>query len=367
MTKLGDVCEIVMGQAPPGHSYNYSGEGVPLIAGAGDFKNGDIVPTKFTTSPGRLSEPGDVVLSIRASIGAKVWSGGSYCLGRGVAAIRPQEGLDRSYLWHWLGANEAALAAKGRGATFLQVTRRDIADMPMQLPSMVEQRRIAAILDHADALRAKRRQALAHLDDLSQSIFHHMFGHGPWVRVPLGEVAKTSSGGTPNRATTGNFGGPIPWVKSGELHAGVVTESEESLTEAGLSSSAAKLLPEGTVLLAMYGATAGVVGLLGVPAATNQAVCAITPGPDLRTEYLVAALRARADVLLQRRSGGAQPNLSQASVRSLLVEMPPLSLQETFGAIVGRLAAVCDQQLAAGGLDDELFASLQSRAFRGEL
>jgi type I restriction enzyme S subunit len=79
-----------MGQAPNGQSYNERGEGLPLIAGAGDFNGLRISPKKFTTAPGKVSEPGDIILSIRASIGAKVWSDGEYCLGRGVAGLRPR-------------------------------------------------------------------------------------------------------------------------------------------------------------------------------------------------------------------------------------------------------------------------------------
>lgn len=89
MATLADVCTIIMGQAPPGDSYNDRSLGLPLIAGAGDFKGDRLVPLKFTTRPSKTTIAGDIVLSIRASIGAKVWSDGEYCLGRGVAGLRP--------------------------------------------------------------------------------------------------------------------------------------------------------------------------------------------------------------------------------------------------------------------------------------
>lgn len=148
---LAEVCTITMGQAPTGDSYNARGEGLPLIAGAGDFKGQSLAPTKFTTKPGKISKPGDIVLSIRASIGAKVWADGEYCLGRGVAGLRAGPELDEQYLWHWLTRYERDLASKGRGATFLQVNKTDIGEMPIMVPALAEQRRIAAILDHADA------------------------------------------------------------------------------------------------------------------------------------------------------------------------------------------------------------------------
>src|SRR5437763_1579104 len=124
--RLGEVCTITMGQAPSGASYNTKGEGLPLIAGAGDFKGIRLKPTKFTTQPTKVSAQGDIILIIRASIGAKVWSDGVYCLGRGVAGLRPGSDVHPQYLWHWLTNSERSLVAKARGATFLQVSRSDI-------------------------------------------------------------------------------------------------------------------------------------------------------------------------------------------------------------------------------------------------
>lgn len=369
---LGEVCEIVMGQAPKGSTYNDGGDGWPLIAGAGDFSQGLPRAKKYTTAPTRLSVPGDIVLGIRASIGAKVLADDEYCLGRGVAALRATDKLDKRFLWHWLTVSSAALAAKGRGATFLQVNRRDIAEMPLPLPPLEEQRRIAAILDKADELRAKRRSALDKLESLTQSIFLDMFGDPvgnsrAWPRSALGEVAATASGGTPDRAEPRYFGGAIRWVKSGELHSGVVVDTEETLTPEGLANSAAKLLPPGTLLVAMYGATAGVVATLGVSAATNQAVCSITPGPRIDGTFLTQVLRLMSRKLLARRHGGAQPNLSQKVIRHLEIPVPPLDMQTQFAQTFDRVKRCAAMSSDSAERADALLASLQSRAFRGEL
>ena len=106
---LGDVADVVMGQAPSGESYNHEGEGWPLIAGAGDFGESVPVAKKFTTAPSKLCSDGDIVLGIRASIGEKVLADGQYCLGRGVAGLRAKRNLDQRYLWHWLTHSEAEL------------------------------------------------------------------------------------------------------------------------------------------------------------------------------------------------------------------------------------------------------------------
>src|SRR5689334_4980194 len=98
-----------------------------------------------------------------------------------------------------------------------------------------------------------------------------------WVETRLGDIADTASGGTPDRKNPNYYGGTIRWVKSGELEDSFILETDEQLTTEGLKNSSAKIFPDGTLLMAMYGATVGKTAILKIPAATNQAVCAIFP------------------------------------------------------------------------------------------
>lgn len=173
--KLGEVCEIVMGQAPSGDTYNTENIGWPLIAGAGDFKNGVVKVGKYTSAPTKISEVNDILISIRASIGDKVWVDKGYCLGRGVSAIRATQKIDRHYLWHTLSFKEKELQSKGKGATFPQVNKDDISSLDIFLPPLAEQRRIAEILDKANEIKAKREQAIVKLDELADNTFVHLF------------------------------------------------------------------------------------------------------------------------------------------------------------------------------------------------
>ena len=182
---LSSVCDISMGQAPKGDSYNATSSGYPLIAGAGDLGELTPAPKQYTDAPTKLSRPGDLILCIRATIGDRNWSDKEYCLGRGVAGLRAKAAaLSQAYLGHWLDHAAPVLRSSGRGATFLQVSKGDIASLEIPLPPLAEQKRIAAILDAADALRAKRREALAQLDTLLQSTFLDMFGDP--VTNPMG-------------------------------------------------------------------------------------------------------------------------------------------------------------------------------------
>lgn len=145
---------------------------------------------------------------------------------------------------------------------------------------------------------------------------------GYWKWEKLGELCKTTSGGTPSRRNTHYFQGDIPWVKSGELTDGVVTEVEEYITQEAEQNSSAKVFPKGTLLLAMYGATVGKLGILGRDAATNQAVCAIFPPSEIESSFLFWFLRRCRPELLALSAGGAQPNISQKIIRELDIPIP---------------------------------------------
>ena len=108
-----------MGQAPSGEFYNSSGQGLPLLAGAGDMGEIYPTPTRFSSSTPKVCDAGEIILCIRATIGKKNWADKIYCLGRGVASISPinSEEVFSNYIWHWLTANEKDLLNKGRGAT----------------------------------------------------------------------------------------------------------------------------------------------------------------------------------------------------------------------------------------------------------
>jgi restriction endonuclease S subunit len=158
-----------------------------------------------------------------------------------------------------------------------------------------------------------------------------------WPTVKLGDVCITTSGGTPKRGVGEYYGGEIAWVKSGELHCDLVTITEETLTSEGINNSSAKLMPKGTVLLAMYGATIGAVSVLGIEAATNQAICCLKPNVQkLYPKFLVHFLKASKDKLINYAVGGAQPNINQDIIRNLQIQLPPLAEQQRIAAILDK-------------------------------
>ena len=146
----------------------------------------------------------------------------------------------------------------------------------------------------------------------------------------------------------------MPWVKSGDLNDSIVYSTSEFISEEGLASSAARILPQGTVLVAMYGATVGKTAILGIPAATNQAVCSIQPARgQFNPPFLQFLLMHLRPSLLRERYGGAQPNISQTIIRALKLPQPEISEQQKIAAVLWKLqrAIVTQDRLLAATAD----------------
>jgi type I restriction enzyme S subunit len=373
--RLDSVADITMGQAPEGESYNLDGEGMPLIAGAGDFGELHPEPKKFTTAPGKTCQTGDVILGIRATIGEKVLADGTYCLGRGVAGLRAKSGLDERYLWHWLTHVAPYLAAKAKGATFKQVNREDIGELRITLPPLPEQRRIAEILDKADALRAKRSKALAQLDTLTQSIFLDMFGDPatnpkgwPWHR--LGDVSDFFAGSTlpEGEPFTGQVEGHF-LLKVSDMNLpgnDVYLKTCQQWSE--VPGAASCTCPEGSVVIPKRGGAIGTnkKRITTRPSVLDPNLMAIVPRRGQTGLQFLYAWLLRLD-LASITSGSSVPQLNKRDLDPLSIAVPPVDLQQEFSRRVGKVEKVVGRQHGAASLLEVLFASLQDRAFRGEL
>ena len=184
-----------------------------------------------------------------------------------------------------------------------------------------------------------------------------------WKRTALGELSKTTSGGTPSRKRKDYYDGTIPWVKSGELNDGYIENSDEHISELGLKNSSAKLFSPGTLLIALYGATVGKTSILRTSAATNQAVCGITPSAILDTEFLRYHLVFLRPKLLGHRYGGAQPNISQQIIRNLEVDYPPLPEQKKIAHILSTVQQAIEAQERIIQITTELKKALMHKLF----
>ncbi len=330
------------------------------------FKRGDVLVAKITP----CFENGKMALADNLA----------HELGFGTTefhVFRPSERITGPYLFNLLRAPyvRKAGAMKMKGAAGQRRVPADFfAALQIPLPPLAEQKRIAGILDAADALRAKRREALAQLDTLLQSTFLDMFGDpvtNPmgWMVTCVGDVTQMGTGSTPSRNHKNYFGGSISWVKSTEVDWGTVTATSECVSSDGVRAARLRLYPKGSIVLALYGQgkTRGKCAVLGIDATINQACCVLVPRDPGSTPYLFQFLKYSYHRLRGESRGGNQENLNMRIVRSFPVPVPPLDVQQRYATIAESVERQKASQRAHLAELDTLFVSLQSRAFRGDL
>ena len=165
-----------------------------------------------------------------------------------------------------------------------------------------------------------------------------------WIWSKLGTVGEWQTGATPSRKKPEYYNGTMPWIKTGDLNNGYVTDIPESITDLAISETSVKVIPENTVILAMYGATIGKVGITTAKATTNQACCACC-NPLLTLEkYLFYFLMSHKDAFISMAEGGAQPNISKEKIVATLIPIPPIAEQrriiETINCALDHLSAI---------------------------
>jgi type I restriction enzyme S subunit len=164
-----------------------------------------------------------------------------------------------------------------------------------------------------------------------------------WCNACLDDVATWGSGGTPSRKNMDFYGGDIPWVKTGDLGARVLTEASEFITKEAIANSSAKIFRKGSVIMAMYGATIGRTSILGIDATTNQACAVGSPVANVTTtEFLYYFLSSEKNAFIAKGKGGAQPNISQALIKEHGIALPPLAEQKVIAEKLDELLAQVD-------------------------
>ena len=283
-----------------------------------------------------LMPSGTVLLSSRAPIGKVcITKAPMYC-NQGFKNLICKKLLYNEFAYYFLKHNVDYLQSLGTGATFKEISKKVVENVTIPVPPLSEQQHIVEELDLLSSIIEKKKAQLNELDNLAQSLFYEMFGdpitnEKGWEVKKLGKLCITSSGGTPSKTHKEYYeGGNIPWLRSGEVAQGFIYNTEICITEEGLNNSSAKYFPTNTVVVAMYGATVGQVGIIKNRMTTNQAICGIFPNELFVPTFLMFFLKGMKPVYLKDAAGGAQPNISQGVIKNTLVPIVSIDLQQQF-------------------------------------
>lgn len=300
----------------------------------------------------------------------------------GTQLLRPKDGIDPLFFFYACRAID--LPARGYNRHFTILKEKELA-YPL---NTTEQRAIAGVLRKTESALQQQTALIDNLRELKRASMRELFTRGlrgeprkdteiglmpeSWEVAAIGTHHAVASGGTPSRGNPAFWsGGTIPWVKTTEVDYCVITETEEHITPHGLESSAAKMLPAGTLLMAMYGQgiTRGKVAILGIEAACNQACAAIMPKDGtVLPRYLYHFLTWRYDAIRSLAHGGQQQNLNLEIVRELPLTFP--QSQDEQCDIVTILDAVdrkIDLHQKKHKVLEELFESLLHKLMTGEI
>ncbi len=346
--RLGDICEILNGYAFK--SSNYVKDGVRIIR-ISNVQKGfieDSFPVfypkddKYAQNYALIEN--DLLISLTGNVGRVALLSCDLlpaALNQRVACIRIKNRhiVLTKYLFHLLNSDRfeqscitsaQGIAQKNMSTNWLQ--QYEIAIVPLEIQS-----KIINVLDTLDNLISHRKEQLLKLAQIVKSRFMEMFGE-QYEEITIGSSFITTSGGTPAKSNKEYYeNGSIPWLTSGEVNSGVITKPSNFITELGLKHSSAKLIPANSVVIAMYGATAGQVGLVKYETSTNQAVCSIMPQDRFISEYLYYAVQQKKQWMKEQCTGGAQPNISQTIIKKMRIRNAPLPLQQQFAAFVEKV------------------------------
>lgn len=419
--KLQDCATIIAGQSPESKYYNSTGEGIPFFQGKADF--GELYPKvrMYCSSPTKIAQYNDILLSVRAPVGPTNLSPGTVCIGRGLAAIRPDDSLDLKYLLYYFRYFETQLSAKGTGTTFKAINQKLIKNLEIPIPPFNEQFRIVTHIEElfseldkaVGTLKTTKEQLEVYRQAVLKAAFEGKYtkwwrkNHNvsaneeycelrkenqvfkdtsgdenelslnipdEWMKVRLGEIFDVEVGATPSRQHAEYWNGSIPWVSSGEVRFTTINKTREMITDIGLKNASTNLQPIGTVLLAMIGEgkTRGQSAILNIPAAHNQNTAAILVSKTLcQPKYIYYFLQLNYENTRRVGSGNNQKALNKERVRAIRVPFAPIAEQSIIVKEIEKRLSICEniEQTVNTALAqaDAMRQSILKQAFEGKI
>ena len=387
-TTLGEIGKWQAGGTPNRANKSYYGGEIPWLK-TGDLNDGIIkeIPESITeeavrNSSAKLNPTNSILIAMYgATIGKLGILSFPATTNQACCACIEYSAVEKYYLFYFLLSHRRHFIYKGGGGAQPNISKEIIVNTAIPLPPIEEQRRIIKAIEEwfeiINIIEINKAEVLESIIVAKNKILdlaihgklvpqdpadepaiellkrvnpsaeitcdNEQYGNIPqnWVTIKLGGVGKWKAGATPNRTISEYYGGTIPWLKTGDLNDGFITKIPESITQKALDETSVCLNPTDSVLIAMYGATIGRVGILTFPATTNQACCACS-GYFVNKMYLFYFLIANRSTFLALGGGGAQPNISKEKIVNLSFPLPPLAEQKRIVDKIEELFAQLD-------------------------
>lgn len=396
---LSEIGEIITGSTPSKSNVEFYGKDYPFFKPS-DFEQGYFLEnagdnlSKLGFGKARQLPPKTILVVCIGSLGKVALTRVIGSCNQQINAIIPHKNIISEYIYYYCISSkfQSILFSKAPQTTLAIFNKTEFSKLEIIYPKDIKkQERIVGILDESFAKIDESikilEQDLLNLDELMQSALQKAFNPlkdnakenyklpQGWEWKNLGEIANTSSGGTPSRNKKEYWeNGNIKWLKSGELNDGYIDFIEENITEEAIKNSSAKIFQKGTLLIAMYGATAGKLGILNLDSTTNQAICAFLhkdKNIKFLEKFLFYFLFFLRDKIIKDSFGGAQPNINQTYIKNLQIPLPPLKEQEQIASHLDELSSHVknlkqNYQAQIKNLQ-ELKNSLLDKAFKGNL
>ena len=337
---LKDIATITMGQSPDSSSYNEEENGIPFYQGNADF--GELYPIArvWCDAPKKTAKEGDILISVRAPIGALNYATEECCIGRGLAAITIENETERNYVFHLLKARNKELNNKGTGSTFKAIGKSVLEDVQVPVISAEQQELSMKLIDMIEQIVRQRKQELVALDDLIKARFVEMFGDpikNPkgWEVVTIGDVVTEVRYGTSKPAVEG---GKYPYLRMNNLTVdGHLDLNDLKYIDISDDEIEKCVVRKGDVLFNRTNS----IELVGKTAVFDLSEDMVIAGyiirvrlnerllPEILSQYM--NLEALKDILRSMAKGAVnQANINAQELQNIKVYVPDMELQKQF-------------------------------------
>ena len=360
---IGDLGTIITGKTPPTTNKNYYGDYAVFIKPTDISEQckftyeteemySKLAAEKYESS---LIPKGAICVPCIGTIGTKMTMAPCDCYtNQSINSIVCNESYDNEYVYYliknFLPGLKAYNLGTASGREYVSKSNFEKIELVAEQDKTI-QKRIGEFLSRYDSLIENYQKQIKLLEEAAQRLYKEWFvdlhfpGHENtkivdgvpegWEKKLIGEVCDTTSGGTPSRSKTDFYTGNIPWVKTKELNDDFIFDTEERITDDAIRKSSAKLIPSGSILMAMYGATIGKLGIATKELSCNQACCVFLLSEDNTLRfYIYSWLLDNRTLLISMGKGAAQPNLSQDMIKKLEIMIPSLHLLSIFDSKV---------------------------------